>query len=142
MFIKILYLILGVIFMLPTVNMMVIIIFPTVTNSCYCGLLLYICEVLPSPTDFVLKFKVMSHIFKPRSSSSLMSSLVKLVFWVSLKFQNILYNKIRGSNDDVYENCVFWDVAPCNVVEVDHCQRIFLPALSGLQKKKMYSSYE
>ena len=62
------------------------------------------------------------------------------MFCLSLKFQNILYNKIQGSNDDDCENCVFWGVAPCNVVEVYYCQRIILPALSGLQKKK-YSSY-
>ena len=38
------------------------------------------------------------------------------------------------------ENCFFWDLALYNVVEVYHCQRIVLPALSGLQKKR-YSSY-
>jgi hypothetical protein len=65
---------------------------------------------------------------------------VKLTFWLGLKFQNVLYNKIQGSNDDDCENCVFWDVAPYNVVEVYRCQWIVLPALSGLQKEK-YSSY-
>lgn len=101
--------------MLPTVSMTVIIIFPAVTNSCYYGLLLYICEALVSLTDFVLKLKVMPHISKA-SSSLCLCSLVTLMFWLSLMFQNVLYNKIQGSNDNDYENCVFWDV-----VEVYHC---------------------
>ena len=62
------------------------------------------------------------------------------MFWFSLKLQNVLYNKIQGYKDDECENCVFWDVAPCDVVEVYCCQRTVLHALLGLQEKK-YSSY-
>jgi len=62
------------------------------------------------------------------------------MFWMSLNFQIVIYKKIQGSNDDDYENCFFWDLALYNVVEVDLCERIALPALSGLQKLK-YSSY-
>jgi hypothetical protein len=62
------------------------------------------------------------------------------MFLFSLKLQNVLYNKIQGYNDDDCENCVFWNVALCNVVEVYCCQGTVLPALSGFQKKK-YSLY-